>query len=1008
MAGQIPSPYAIAPSGMAPGRLIEATPDPSGLIRGADALANAADNVSADVTSMSGFQQQQDNALDVAKAEALKTKGFVDMAQSFQNDPDYATFVPRATLQSQDILASASNVIRDPTMKARWLADAGTSQQQAVGAIGNQANSLKNSVQRVAYAGTLEDNAKLATDPTLPPQVRAKALSDIQGTIDVGTQTGIFTPAEGISFKKQYLVGSEQQLALNTAGMNILSDPASVMTKVGVPTAPAGNELVTAQQTVAGGTLPLDPALASMVAAKIGDAAFPSNPKAQAAYLTDPTVNAKYAAAATTMLTDRYKGDMTAAVIAAAPGGGTALADKWVASNHDESVLPVAVRTYYGKVMQIFAPSTGMVDIPLKAGPGIDLSTIDTPVLDRFEKVQSAFGRALPIIQGQVPQGKSDETPIGGAQTSQGTGVRSLDVDVSSLSNDERGRLIQTASAMGFGGVGVYKDSLHLDAGDPRAWGETGQSDSVPSWAQPYIDAHGAGTHLDVPPNYQPVDPTYQALTFDQRLQVYNEAKHALDQNNVAARAGVSVALDNAPAAIANTGTYSGFIPGPNDFVAAFGASEGVQKWQDFDATLDTAHTTYGMRTMPANQILQAVQASAPTGADANGDDAGAQWQKYEKVSSAAQAVLKQRADDPAAYVQSAFPDVATAWTGATDPQSFGNAISLTAQAEKKLGIADGDMALLPDTVAKNAAANFKNVNLPSDQRIGAITGLAMLPTDPTQRAAIFSQLVKAGVPEFTQGAMAALERGDMPTATQLFRAAMVDPTKLPGVVADKTADLKQTIQSTLFDNNGLASTVYGLTNGTTQNFNRAAQDGELLTRGAQLRLMDGSTTDPATAVAMTAKDLFGDLKVVTSSGGNAGAGMKVAVPSGEDQQQLQAGFNGLLANVQQAASASVGAALPSASPSIESRDEASASGQATVINSIRDNYVRSIVSNGYFANAAGGFNFIDPKTGTAIPGPTGKPLLFTLNDVHAAAAASAQRNTPQTLDPRLGLGPTR
>lgn len=981
----IPGPMNISVPTPQVARYRDATVDTSALSQGADAIERGLGNFAGDVTQMAAYQKQQDDTVDIARAEAEKTTGLMGLTDAFKTDPNYDTFQTRATEGAQSIVSGAGDLIRDPTTRLRWLEQSKVDAARTVGAISDQADSLRTGAEKSAYLTSMDQFQKIATDPGQDPGARQNAMISMATMVHAGLGNRMLTPEEGYQWSKAYLQGSEEQLAQNQAMVDIDNNPAAVVHNMGVPTTPTGSELTDAQMATAGGSVPLDVSLARMTAEKLGDQNFPKDNASAAAYLTDPKINAKYVAQATSDMSQRYNGDTTAAVIATAPGGGTKLADLWVHSNHSESVLPPAVDKYYRATMAAFAPQTGTVQLPIEA-KGVDLSTIDTPVLDRFEKLQSAFGKTLTVVQGPVPT--NPDAAIGGTAPSTPVLSRGLDVDVSGLSDADRTRLVATASAMGFGGVGIYDNEMRLDAGPPRAWGKDGTPDTVPAAMQPVVDQHINGQGVtDIPPNPQPVAPQYAAMPFDKRIEMYNRARQALDQQNTTGRTAIELATQNAPAALSMSGTYTGYSPTANDFVKAYGGVEGIARWNGYSTSLDTAKTTFGMKTMPADEITAAVANSRPTD---TGDLAADQMKQFTTVSTAAQQVLKAREDDPAAAVMQAFPDVAKAWQGVgDDPATVSNAIAMTATAETKLGITN--QQLLPKDFAHNVAATFANQQLPADNRVGAITSTVMLAKTPDQQRAVFQQLVKEGVPQYAQGAMYALERGDMESARTLFKATMVDPSKLPGKMPQGQGedDIRTEVQSQLFSPGGLATVTYGLTNGTAKNYDRAAQDGTLLTRAATLHLIDGSAGGNVnTAVQMAAKEVFGDRKVMANKG--QGAGVNVSIPTAEDQGQLQRGFTALLPRVEEFLNKQTDPFLAGVNK---------ANSQYAVLAGIRDNMVRSAINNGYWANGSDDnskFTFVEPKTGMEIPIPV------SLDDVKAAAASTGFK--PGMPDPRLGI----
>jgi hypothetical protein len=249
---------------------------------------------------------------------------------------------------------------------------------------------------------------------------------------------------------------------------------------------------------------------------------------------------------------------------------------------------------------------------------------------------------------------------------------------------------------------------------------------------------------------------------------------------------------------------------------------------------------------------------------------------------------------------------------------------------------------------------------------------------------------------------MAALSRGDTRAANFLFRAAITDPDKLPGKLAESDANINLRIQEMLFDNNGIGDVVYGMTHGTAENFNRMAGDTTLLQRAVKLRLLDNSAGTLDEAIRLTARDLWGDKEVVAGKGWGDQAGLKITVDKGTDPQPLRRGFDALLATTSDALKAAL---LPTLT------DVPFAGGEAQILRGALDNYVDVVSSEGYFTNSGKDrFVFIDPHTGTAVPGPDGEALSFSTEDVLEAgamadAAGDLMRGEDAEAVHRRGLG---
>lgn len=971
-AAQISGPASMRPSGNI------AVADTTAIAEGAQALASGLSQFASGVGTAGQIYRQREIVSDTAKADALWTKGTLDAVNRFWEDGDYKTFDARAESETAKLKSDAAALIRDPEAQQQWLDATELKRLGVVDSIKDRGRSLEHEDNRVSFDSALGDSSVLISDPSIPSNVRDKARRDISAHIEAAKVTGMISPSEAAQLRDKHLRGADEQLSLNLAQLDILQRPGFFSSNAGISSAMNGTDIATASTAALGGKpLVLDPNVARVVGAQMGDAALPDDPKLAAAYLTDPEVNARYAEAAMKLLTDKYKGDMTAAAIATGPEGSMSLADQWVKSNHDESVLPPKMRAYYRDVMARMAPEAEMSDIPIRAAPGVDLESVDVVVLDRFEKLQSVFGAQLPVISGT--RDAEHNAAVGGAKGSQHLGGEALDIDVSSLSEKDRVRFIENASALGFTGVGVYKNSIHLDIGNRRAWGPDYHSGSVPGWAKEVIDRHTRGDIATITPAMKGVAPEYAALSFDQRLKLYDADKQAVAQQSMDKRAGIQVAVDNAPAAIMQSGSFDRPLPTAEDFVAAWGATEGIDKFKQFDASVDVAEKAFGMRTMSSADIGALVEAATPT---STGDMAAVEGKKFDTLSAAARSVLDARMKDPVDYVISTFPSVGQAWKDVgDDPVKFQQALSMTATAEDKLGIENPQ--LLPKAMAENAANTFKDANLSEDERIGAITHLVMATKDDAQQELIYNQIAKAGggALGITEGAMAALARGDQAAASYLFRAALVDPDKLPRRDSNiKDAQITETINDRLFDENQIGDVIYGLSDGRSDNYIRQAADTALFTNAVKLRLSDGSASNLDDAIAKTQRDMFGDVKVVTGKP-NGGAGVRLVLPSSEDPAPLMSGFSSLLGTVGDAVLANLTPTLVNA---------AKGTSEAAILQQARDMRVSDILDDGYFVASGDRFAFIDATTGQAIPDPAGNgDLTFSRDDVIQAGIAA-------------------
>jgi hypothetical protein len=486
-------------------------------------------------------------------------------------------------------------------------------------------------------------------------------------------------------------------------------------------------------------------------------------------------------------------------------------------------------------------------------------------------------------------------------------------------------------------------------------------------WLKGWADKKMGGATPSVP-----TDPRYEGLTLDQRLSIYEKVEAARQRGQTAidaqSRYSVETAVNNAPYAVQNTGSYSGRMPTPEDFQRAYGA-DGAGRYASFMQSMDVAQTSFQMQGMSADKIAEVVNGAKPT---SSGNDAAFQSKRYETLSTAAERTIKAREADPSTYVTQNFPHVAQAWQDAV-PGNYQDAIAASFAAQKQLGIRN--IQPLPTKMATDAVAQFKKEDSPEKTRIDAIASLVLSTNDPEQRRAIFSQLVKAGLPDYTEGAMVALSRGDEGAARRLFQAAMIDPSKLPGKSPETPDSIKSTIQSDVMDEGQIGDVYYGLSDGSTNNFVTAQRDAKLLNNAVELRLRNGESLSDA--VSGAAKDLYGDVKAVS---GDSRVNAHILVPTDQDEGRVLDGLNAALPQVRSA----LEAAMPAPS------DANPSNGGRAVVNAARDNRINDIMSNGYFRNMGDGYAFFDAYSGTAVTGSDGKPLIFNADDLPEPAPVRA------------------
>lgn len=713
----------------------------------------------------------------------------------------------------------------------------------------------------------------------------------------------------------------------------------------------------------------------------------------------------------------KYGGDQAAAVIAY--NAGPVRADKWIAAGRNDAVLPKETQDYKAAVLSKSGadaeeeapenmpdasssvpnnakPDTIGLGRYLVAGKGMEhINGMQKPLQ---QGLQAMFDAAPPEIQqtlrimsgyrsperqqqlwdaalkkyGSADAARKWVAPPGNSQHNHG--------NAADLSFDGAGTTAKLSSA----GQAAMQ-WVHANAGQ---FGLTFPLGNEP-WHVEVAGARGKGGAANVPvsPTGVPVggDPRFSDIPFDKRQGLVNWAGAQESQNEAIARGNLEPRVQDATASLMTNGRYSGTMPTQGEFVAAYGAQEGSQRYIQFRQIQQVGEQIDGFKSMSPDQIQATVAASRPVG---DGPGFAAQQSQYEAVQKAAATTLKMRQEDPAGYIKSTNPQVASLWQSANTPDGYRTALAAMAAAQSKIGIAPQNQKLLPDDFAKQTLDSYKNDALTVQQRMAPVLGAILRTNNPDQQKAIFGQLVKAGLPTTMTGAIEAYSRGDQGAGDRLMSAVMLDPGKLPTDGAVKTADINTAVAAIMAPGQ-IGNMAYGLQNGNPDNVGRAQDGMEILKRSAQLRIAQGET-DATKAVKDAAQDLFGKQRAYSNTFG--GMNFSAIIPDGADLGSLS---RGMIAMRPQIEAAAANAATQFV------REKNIAKGNPTteaVMAADIKAQTANVMNGGQIINyGRDGFAFLDPYTNKFVPGADGKPLVFKLGDFEAAdKAAQAQPQQSQ------------
>lgn len=231
-------------------------------------------------------------------------------------------------------------------------------------------------------------------------------------------------------------------------------------------------------------------------------------------------------------------------------------------------------------------------------------------------------------------------------------------------------------------GPGAANNLLKQAGNDPQKFNDLAKDyfakvggDNVPMWQARSDEAAKLGTSATAPAD----NPVLANLPFEQRLQVWNQAKTQQSQNMALARAQLDTHLQDAQS-MATNGVSD---PAPVSFqqlVNAYGPLEAPAHYRAYQDGQQLAIDVTNMKGMPMQDIAGMVASRAPTA----GPGYATAAHDHQILQTAAAQVLQQRESDPAAYA------VKNAVAVQTAQQSFSaNPTPQTAQAFAQASLAE-------------------------------------------------------------------------------------------------------------------------------------------------------------------------------------------------------------------------------------------------------------------------------------------------------------------------------
>lgn len=432
-------------------------------------------------------------------------------------------------------------------------------------------------------------------------------------------------------------------------------------------------------------------------------------------------------------------------------------------------------------------------------------------------------------------------------------------------------------------------------------------------------------------------------------------------------------------------------------------ADKAVDRWRKSAAVADAQGALPGTSLQDRQTRLAALR---PTD---SGDSEG--WERYDAFAKAVQADNTKLLEDPGAYARDKSPRVQQAFAAAASaPTQWAAAVGQSLAYQEHMGLTPGQAQPLPKELA-GATVGAWHGGQTAAERLAALApvtiGLARQRPDgtfdDTLSAKALKQLEKAGLDKGTNYALEAARAGDTPRAHEIIGWLAGDPKALPDPGEAKAKDVKSAVAQLYTRPNAAAAeaNAYALTG--QPGAKEVAERGQaLLLRGAMTYAARGEQPDDAAAHAL--RVLYGAKPVTT----DPDVGIVPLPPGVTDAKGFEAGLALTRENLDLSHLAPTREGVTRQLAAYLGRPPVPGEVEGALAQATRDHdtLAGDVAAGARWLAAPGGYQLITPS-GQAVPGPDGRPRVWTGDEVqHHAMTGGAARPEIEGNPFAGGMGP--
>src|SRR3972149_6968853 len=185
--------------------------DASAIGRGMEAAGRGVGQIANAMSAIDDKAKREQDAIDLARAEAARRNSLFETERVFDEDGDYATQDQRYTPLAKQATDEAANLIRDPQRREMWRLKADSDIIAGRQRLIKRADVMGRQERLVQLENTLESHRNNFTDPRASNEDRDRILQQARDAIELGKRSGLVDPIHASKYEDTYVRGAIKQ-----------------------------------------------------------------------------------------------------------------------------------------------------------------------------------------------------------------------------------------------------------------------------------------------------------------------------------------------------------------------------------------------------------------------------------------------------------------------------------------------------------------------------------------------------------------------------------------------------------------------------------------------------------------------------------------------------------------------------------------------------------------------------------------------------------------------------